>query len=304
MLYLGDPRLIPFPSEDLGNGVAMAVVDDERTDSRDRWAVVDGSADAALRDAVHQIATGGTRRGGRLLAPFGIRFVVVPVIDGASSTADEPLPLPAGLLDSLGAQLDLARPPAPPSFVRFDNQSAMPVTAQLTGALADASKATSVDALVGVDTSTGTPVFPTVDTTRAASGDVAAGVVTMATPRDANWRLAVGGSAVASRPAFGVATAYDVATAAPGDLRYDQPMSRTLWLIVLGVLWLLALVAASRLSIPTRLRTRGAGEDALIDLDAEPGAALPAEDRTGFGGWVDDLLADVPAGPDEPEAPS
>ena len=31
-------------------------------------------------------------RGGRLLAPFGIRYVVVPLIDGASSTASEPLP--------------------------------------------------------------------------------------------------------------------------------------------------------------------------------------------------------------------
>ena len=57
-----------------------------------------------------------------------------------------------------------------------------PVTAQLSGPLADASRATSVDVLAAVDTSTATPVFPTVDETRKATGDVAAGVVSMATP--------------------------------------------------------------------------------------------------------------------------
>ena len=91
VLYVGDPRVIPFPSDDLGDGVAMAVVDDGGADSRDRWPVADGTADDALRDVVRQLAAGGTRRGGRLLAPFGIRFVVVPVIDGAASTASDAL---------------------------------------------------------------------------------------------------------------------------------------------------------------------------------------------------------------------
>ena len=161
MLYVGDPRVIPFPSDDLGDGVAMAVVDDGRADSRDRWPVADGAADDALRDVVRQLAAGGTRRGGRMLAPFGIRFVVVPVIDGAASTASDTL-APAGRVRrGARAQLDLVRSHTPPSYIRFENRSALPVTAQLSGPLADASKATSVDVLAAVDTSTATPVFPT-----------------------------------------------------------------------------------------------------------------------------------------------
>jgi hypothetical protein len=298
VLYVGDPRLIPFPSDDLGDGVAMAIVDDVHTDSRDRWPVADGAADDALRDVVRQLAVGGTRRGGRLLAPFGIRFVVVPLIDGAASTASDTLPVPGGLVEALGAQLDLIRSHTPPSYIRFENQSAVPVTAQLSGPLADASKSSSVDVLAAVDTSTATPVFPTVDETRQAAADVAAGVVSMATPREPNWELTVGGAGVLSRDAFGVATAYDVGTAGAGTLRFAQPVTRTLWLVVLGLLWLATLIAASRLSIPTRLRTRRAGEGALIDLDAEPGATLPDE-RTGFAGWVDDLFPDD----DDPAAP-
>ena len=84
----------------------------------------------------------------------------------------------------------------------------------------------------------------------------------------------------------------------PATLRFAQPVTRTMWLVVLGVLWLVTLVAASRLSIPARLRTRRAGEGALIDLDAEPGANLPDE-RTGFAGWVDDLFE----GDDDPAPP-
>jgi hypothetical protein len=120
----------------------------------------------------------------------------------------------------------------------------------------------------------------------------------MATPRSADWELTVGGAGVPSRDAFGVATAYDVGTAGAGTLRFAQPVTRTIWLVVLGALWLVTLVAASRLSIPARLRTRRAGEGALIDLDAEPGANLPDE-RTGFAGWVDDLFE----GDDDAEAP-
>jgi GT2 family glycosyltransferase len=298
VLYLGDPRLIPFPSDDLGNGVAMAVVDDDRSDLRDRWPVADQAADGALRDAVRQIAAGATRRAGRLLAPFGIRFVVVPLIDGAASTTSDQLPVPGGLVESLEAQLDLVRPPAPPSYLRFDNESAMPLTAQLTGPLADASKATSVDVLAGVDTSTATALFPQVDQTRSATGEVNPCVVDLATPHGAQWQLSVGGQAIDARPSFGVGTAYDVATAGPAELHYAQPTSRTLWLVVLALLWATVLVAASRVTIPARLRTRRAGEEALIDLDAEPAAALPVADRTGFGGWVDDLFADEP----EPES--
>ena len=181
------------------------------TDSRDRWPVADGTADDALRDAVRQLAADGTRRGGRLLAPFGIRFVVVPVIDGAASTASDTLPLPGGLVEALGAQLDLVRSHTPPSYVRFENRSALPVTAQLSGPLAEASngdvgrragRRRHVDGDAGVPDGRRRPGRPPATSPPASS---------RWPRRDAsNWELTVGGAAVPSRDAFGVATAYDV----------------------------------------------------------------------------------------------
>ena len=120
-----------------------------------------------------------------------------------------------------------------------------------------------------------------------------AGTVHLGTAVDGGWELTVGGAPVAARPSFGAATAFDVATAGPGELRFAQPSSRSALLLVQGLLWLLTAVAASRLSVPTRLRPRRLRDETLIDLDAEPGAALP-DDRTGFVGWVDELLADEP----------
>ena len=224
--------------------------------SRDRWAVPDQPADDALRAVVAQIASTGTRRAGRLLAPYGIRSIVVPVVDGASSTATAPLPIPDGLIDALGAQLDLARGRTPPTLIRFDNTAYIPTTASLTGDLAAASTATDAEAVVGVETAGGVPVFVDVDRTRDASGDVPAGTVHLATPLDGGWELTVGGAEVAARASFGAVTAFDAPTAGSGVLRYAQPSSRSLWLIVQGVLWVLTVLAASRLTVPARLRPR------------------------------------------------
>jgi GT2 family glycosyltransferase len=281
VLYLGDPRLIPFPSDDLGGGVAMALVDDGGADFRDRWAVADQPADDELRAVIGEIGAASTLRGGRLLAPFGVRYVVVPLIDGATSTASAPLPVPSGLLASLRGQLDLVRPPiTAPGFVLFENRAAIPTTATLDGALAEASTTERLDSLVAVDTSTATATLLGADATRAADADVPAGVVHVGTPFDERWQLRVGGEDVEGRPAFTVATAYDVGAAGSASLRFVQPLGRTLWLLLVGALWAAVLLAASRVTVPARFRRQMVGDETLIDLDAPEQSS-----------WVDELFA-------------
>ena len=298
ILYVGDPRLIPFPSDDIGGGVAMAIVADDGADFADRWAVPDQAADDELRAVIGEIGDASTLRGGRLLAPFGIRYIVVPQIDGATSTAAAPLPVASGLLASLRAQLDLVRPPVnAPGFVLFENRAAMPTTSLLDGALAEASTGDDLDGLVGIDTSAATPTLIGADATRAADADVTAGVVHLGTPPDDGWRLELAGEEIAGRPSFAVATAYDVAAEGSAGLRFVQPLSRTLWLLLMAALWALVLLAASRLTVPARLRRPMADDEPLIVLDAEPGAALP--ERTGFAGWVDELFAEEEPASDE-----
>ncbi len=302
VLYLGDPRLLPVPVDDLGQGVAMAVVDDGALDLRDRWTAPHQPADDQLASAIDEIRTSSTLRGGRLLAPFGVRFVVMPLVDGANSTASHPLPVPQGLLDAFDSQLDLVRQYSPPGLVVYENRAVIPTTALLAGDLAAASRLASPDQLVGVDTSGAEPAMLGVDDSRHGTGTVGAGVLHLGVPLDEAWELNVSGQPIAGRVGFGVTTAYDVGAGGPAELRYQSPASRTTWLITLAALWVVALVAASRVRVPARWRRARPTDETLIDLDTS--SPQPAAARTGISGlarvdvegpspdWVEEWLAE------------
>jgi hypothetical protein len=130
-----------------------------------------------------------------------------------------------------------------------------------------------------------------VDESRRAEASVEPGVLHLGVPLDEAWELDVNGAEVAGRTGFGVTTAYDVTSDGSAELQYRSPASRGTWLIVLGALWIVALVAASRVRVPARLRpSRPAGET-LIDLDSE----ARTTGTTGAETWVDELLSDEEA---------
>lgn len=326
-LYIGDPRVLPVPGRDLGAGVSVAVVDDGPLTVLDRWTAPESDLDDALDAALDRIATSSTRRGGRLLAPLGIRYIVVPRIDGMNSTASEPLPVPVGLVEALGSQLDIVVESNPPYYTVYENRAALPVVANLTGSTAAAVEATEASEIVAEQFASAsglpgrfTPLaslrFPVVD-----------GVVAVAVAAGERWTLSNGADTIAPTTAFGVTMAFPVTAGdRPAELSYRDPPSRNLILFAVGLAWLVALVAASRARIPTFLRRRRrgepVGEPTFIDLDAdeagpidldapiewhvEPAEVEPAE----FGGWVSDLddadreeLAAL-GQPDEPSGPT
>ena len=298
VLYLGDPRLIPFPSQDLGDGVAMALVGDGPADQRDRWPVPDQPADADVRDAIEQIRTSTTLRGGRLLAPFAIRYIVVPFVDGATSTAGDPLPVPAGLLDLLGAQLDLVRAPQVPTFARFENRAAMPDDGRRhrragrgvgAGQHRRARRRGHLDRHTDDDRRR-----------RHARGERPTwrrARVLRATPLDESWQLDVGGSEVAGRDGLRRRFGVRRRRGRSGELRYRQPG--------------LAHGRARRPGVAVVARAAGGEPDHRPAAPAHPpcprrdahrprrrqAAELP--DRTGFS-WVDELFAEEDDGVVEP----
>jgi GT2 family glycosyltransferase len=298
VLYLGDPRVIPVAARDLGGGLAMAITGPGAPDFRDRFVSPSTPAEDSLRRALTDIAGGATQRGGRLLAPYAIRYIVVPRFDGANSIPDEPIALPRGLTDALGAQLDLDHRFTSPNFEVYENRAAFPAVALLSGPLASAVDADSSSDLVGRDLSAAPPALGSVLEERRASDDIEAGVLHVAVPFDGHWTLRAGQDEIPARPGFGVLTAFDVPSATSAELDYDTPSSRTNALFGQGALWLIVFVAASRLRVPgwvsRGVARRGRGA-AVIELGA--GIELPTE-----GGEVPVMVplepvADVPSAP-------
>lgn len=272
VLLLGDARLLPVPSTEYRDGVSWAIIDDGPLDARDRWAPPSNEAADLVTTALDQVANASTLRAGRLLAPLGIRFLVVPEFDGVVSTVGDPLPVPAGLVTSLEDQLDLvAKEPRLATLQVFENRSWLPTVSVLSGDAATASTAAGSEVLVRSNLSDATPAFPGVDQFDTSVDEIGAGVVHLAVPFDDNWALSVDGSSPAARRAFGETTAFDAEVGGMATLRYESPIVRFLAVVLQSLLWIIVLLIVSRIRVPgPRRPTMAVSDETLIDLTAEP----------------------------------
>jgi GT2 family glycosyltransferase len=296
VLYVGDPRVLPVPGHEYRDGIAFAVVDDGPLDFTDRWSPPESDADQVVIDVLDRIANGATLRAGALFAPIGIRFIVLPEIDGAQSTVDDPVPAPSGLIEALSEQLDISVTYGPPTIQVFEVGPWIPTTAHLTGPTADASRLAGDDVLVRADLSERTPILVGDEPSDGATADVTAGVVHVAAPFDDRLRLRAGDLDVEPRPGFGVTTAFDIAQPTSATLDYTEPTSRVFWLVLQAAVWLAVFAVASRARSPFgRRRGELLTDETLIDLDELPppaASSLIAGEVLGAGiAWRPDIGA-------------
>ncbi len=309
VLYVGDPRVLPVPAREFADGIAYAVADAGTLEFTDRFWVPHSRADDEVANALQLVADGATLRAGRILAPLGIRYVVVPKTDGAVSTVDDPLPLADGLLAAFENQLDIGSIYGPPSLEIYVNQAWFPVGAQLTGEAAEVSRLAGEQTIARSDLSGAVPSMVGADKGEpTAANEVAPGVVHLAIPRDDRLRLSVDGVELAPRTGFGLTTAFDIDQPGTGMLSYQRDRSRGWWLASQMTLWIALLVVAAGARSPFgRRRLTSTHDETLIDLnDAGPlpggviGEALvsPVTERDGAEEWLPD---DGPAGFSSPE---
>ena len=90
VLWVGDPEALPLDGWALEGeqGVAYATSRNGPPDVSDLWPGPSSDATRALGDALRVARRGGTARLGRLLAPMGVRFIVVP--KQLSTSGDSP----------------------------------------------------------------------------------------------------------------------------------------------------------------------------------------------------------------------
>ena len=159
----------------------------------------------------------------------------------------------------------------------FENTAAFPGTAAFTGSLADATAASGSAELVRRDLSGAPPVLSGTLEDTSASGEVPAGVVALAVPFDERWTMDVAGEEVPASVGFGALTSFDVATGGPAGLDYETSTSRHAELVGQALLWVAALVAASRLRRPGWTRRAAARGDRATVIELADDVELPTD---------------------------
>ncbi|MGA0863673.1 MAG: glycosyltransferase [Ilumatobacteraceae bacterium] len=271
-LSIGDARVLPGSPTYFGWGISWSVTNGRNARLAEQWEFSPTRATEAARVAMFGIVRGQTGRAGRLLAPLGVRYIVVPVVDGAASRRDDVIDAPRGLVEALARQLDLRRRYASPDLVIFENDAWVPVRSVLGPGGAEASKSAGVENAILSEFSGDVPALTHAGVpTRSVAGELSVGAFHLSVPFSDRWRLAApDGSYIPPRPAFGVSTAWDVATAGSHTLSFQTGGVHTVAVLVQFVAWcVMTWVAVSRGRRPKRTTTAVApGESPVLTLEA------------------------------------
>lgn len=249
VLWLGDPRSLALGSWSAGDGLAYATSENGPADARWLWNATSPGPAAELGTAVDTARSGRTDRLGSLLAPAGVRYVVVvtavaPEIPGEQSPTS--YPVPADLLPALGHQLDLEPVLSGTGITVLANADWVPQRAEVPGTPGAASTATApLGAGPGASMVPGaSPVLPGPAAARSFEGPLVRGTVFASVAPSGSWTLTSASGATAPRSvAFGWAARYAVAERTTGTLRFDGGVLPLVFGAYSVLAWVLALAA-------------------------------------------------------------
>jgi len=212
VLWLGDPRALPAGGWSVQPGLAFALTPENLPDAAQVFTPAGSGPASLVADAVRLAVSGGTVHLGRLLAPAGVRYVVVvdalaPSMVG-TVTPSVGAPPPAGLDRDLLQQSDLQVVPGEQGVQVFENGEAMPATAERSAALPPVRTWSYPGA---ADVAGWQPVLSALSGGAPASGTVTGGTLYAGYAPAGSFVLSVDGRAVAQRPAFGWAAQYATA---------------------------------------------------------------------------------------------
>lgn len=244
VLYLGDPRVVPGAATHLGWGVAYAVTTGVEPNINDGWEPTRTQATDQLELALRGIVRGQTARAGRLLAPLSVRYLIVPIVDGAASTRSDIIEPPTGLVSALSDQLDLRRQYSSPDVVIFENAAWVPTRSILTPVGAEASRSAGVEEVIGVDISGATPFLDTQFDHQTATANAPVGTFHLSVPYSDGWSLSTSEGEIVARPAFGVTNAYDIPVEGPVSLSFDTSSVHRIAIGFQILLWIAVLIVA------------------------------------------------------------
>ncbi|MGA3148012.1 MAG: glycosyltransferase family 2 protein [Acidimicrobiales bacterium] len=263
VLWLGDPRSLNQGSWSAGRGLAYATSEDGSPDARWLWNAPGPGPASRLASAVNLARSDRTDRLGTMLAPSGVRYVVLltslaPEISGEQTPQE--YPVPADLAPGLARQLDLTPVVSGTGITVYANAAWIPERAQIgVGRPAVASRrhppATATAAAPAAPAGSSPnaaivagvrPVLPGPAASTSYRGPLSVGTVLTASAPAGRWKLVQSdGSTAVRSPSFGWAGKYAVTEAGVGTLRFDGGLLAPLSLIGSVIVWLAAIAVVS-----------------------------------------------------------
>jgi hypothetical protein len=304
VLWLGDTRSLNQGSWSAGDGLAYATSEDGAPDARWLWNAAGAGPATGLASAVNLAQAARTDQLGRMLAPAGVRYVVLltalaPEINGEQSP--QQYPVPADLAPALGHQLDLNPVVSGTGITVYANTAWIPERTLVAAAPAATARsglppdsAVASPAVVpGSPLVRGAvPVLPGPSAARAYRGPLAPGTVLTALAPAGRWSLVEAGGTRAPRSSsFGWAGRYQVTEAGVGTLRFGGGLLTPLSLLFSLVAWAtaVALLSVRRLGLSLhRVRTGRRRSPAVGPGDSEgsPRPVDPVTDGSAGAGVV------------------
>ena len=261
VLWIGSPSVLPADATLAPHGLGFAFTNDGIGDVRGRWIPPARHEEQVVRRALRAIEVGATDRAGRLLAPFGVRYIALTSRVAPGARATPPVPVPVSVTRGFEGQLDLRTLQAQSGIQLYENlmwaavRSILPVTAAVPG-----STRTPLAAALATDLSSARPV-------RGAIGDsapVPSGTLLWLQRADRHWRATSNGDRLVRRDAFGFTNSYEHPDAGRISLTFTDQLRHSLALVGEGLVWTIALLVSRR----DGRRRRGAHERGFTRVEA------------------------------------
>lgn len=284
ILWVGDRTVMPLGGHGFDDDVALAT-SEGTPDVTTLWAGARFASTDRLDHLLTVAADGRTSHLGSLLAPEGIRYVMVPTRSVPESVAGgRSAPPPAWLTDLLAAQVDLQRVDTDASLIVYRNTAWRDVVHAVP---AGEDLADTPDGAGRADTRGWDDVMTHRDGTDAYEVEVPAEVdVVAAVPAD-GWTLDVPGGQGDPTEAYGWAARFDEPGTGAGTLGFQTPVTHVVGVLVQPLLWVLAIVLRSRILARVRRRAEAArpapaGPAPVVDpVEAAAAALADLAERSG-----------------------
>ncbi|HEY8217174.1 MAG TPA: hypothetical protein VIH82_08570, partial [Acidimicrobiia bacterium] len=233
ILWIGDPDVLPLDPVELDSELSWVVTRNGAGDARELWRAPVTSADDVIARAIAVTRAGLTTRMGRLLAPAGVRYLVVPVRNGPDGTRGRRVP---AVTAALAGQLDLTQLRGEPGLLIYENRAWAPARALTTSDVPSGSVA-PLRSAVRTDLARARPV-----------GDkpVAPGTLLLAEAYDGGWTADGGGRTLAHLRAFGWVNGWQHPNLSTVQFAHDGQGARYAALAGELILWLAVIAWWSR----------------------------------------------------------